>query len=411
MEMVALSAAQQLADDVDAWGMPVLRALLPVAGMTVIEQQAERARAIGARRLLVLVDGVPAGLVEACDRIRARGMPVDLVRDNAQVHAHGHAAQQLLLIADGLIAGDRAWAMARAADAPALLTVPDDVATRDLERIDAGSRWAGLALLPGSDCAALEQAPPDWDPQLTLLRHAIQTGVPLLPCDRAWFVSGEMQLAANPIAAAAAEDRLLSDHTEAEPGIADRWLWGPLLRLSAPRLLMAQASGKVARTGTLLLALTCGVFALFGQPLLMAASGVAAALCHVVARFVAQFRPESRGWAMAGTAGGAVQGLALVIADRGVALNSLHLSWGSGGMAASFAVLLGLLLNRNETTRSESRAPLMIADMTTVWLLSAPFVGFLGWRAGFDVVGIVALGWLAGQLFWRGGNRGTRSAV
>lgn len=401
MEMVALAAAQQLADDVDAWGMPVLRALLPVAGMTVIEQQAERARAIGIQCLLLLVDGVPAGLVEACDRIRSRGMTVHLVRDNAQVAAQLGAKRRLVLVADGLIAGPRAWGIVKAASPSTLLTVPDESATAGLERIDAISRWAGLALLPASAAIALEQAPADWDPQLTLFRQAVQSGATQLPCDLSWFVSGEMQLAVSPDAAAEAEERLLSQRTATEPGIADRWLWGPLLRLAAPRLLVAQTSGKVARVATLVFSVTCAALALLGQPLAMSVVGVVAAATHTAGRFIAGFRPESPGWQRTGQAGFVTLWLALALADRAVIPGTPTFPLGSGGMSAAFALLIGSMLARQPEASPAAARPIIVADMTVAWLLTAVLTATLGWRTGFDVTGIVMLIWLAGQLALR----------
>ena len=59
--------------------------------------------------------------------------------------------------------------------------MPDDEQHQAYERIDAGSRWAGVAMadarLLGSTAAMLG----DWDLQSTLLRRAIQEGAPRIP--------------------------------------------------------------------------------------------------------------------------------------------------------------------------------------------------------------------------------------
>jgi hypothetical protein len=64
---------------------------------------------------------------------------------------------------------------------PAVATVPDDQAHEEFERIDAQTRWAGIALadahLLGSTAAMLG----DWDLQSTLLRRAIQEGARRVP--------------------------------------------------------------------------------------------------------------------------------------------------------------------------------------------------------------------------------------
>ncbi|MFM6854686.1 MAG: hypothetical protein ACKOUM_11465, partial [Sphingopyxis sp.] len=260
MSVIALTAAQSLADDVDAWGMPVLRAMLPIAGLTLIEQQAERARAVGIGHLLVLVDGVPPALVEACDRMRARGLAVDLVRDGGDVIRLASGADRVMLVADGLVAGDQPWRTLSGANSAALLVTADDSMTQALERIDAATRWAGLALLPISRLAALDGAPADWDPQLTLFRQAVQDDVPRIACDPALFVSGDISIAQSPVAAAEVELRLLAVDDDGPNGLLRRWVITPLARLFARPLLGGQRAGKIAR-GLSLAASTGGMVA------------------------------------------------------------------------------------------------------------------------------------------------------
>ena len=207
MTVIALAAAQVLADDVDAWGMPLLRAMLPIAGMTVIEHQAERARAFGVTRMMVLVDGVPPALLDVCDTIRARGMAIDLVRDGRDVVRISADATAILLIADGLVAGDMAWRAVTGGAPPALLTTSDVMATQKLEQMDADHRWAGLALLPGTMIAGLDALPADWNPQLALFRQAVQDGAARIACDAALFVSGDVAVTDDFTSAAAIEGR------------------------------------------------------------------------------------------------------------------------------------------------------------------------------------------------------------
>ena len=61
-----------------------LRALLPLAGQTLIEYQARCAAAAGAVPLLVLVERVPVALNEAFERLRAEGIAVVAVGDGAE---------------------------------------------------------------------------------------------------------------------------------------------------------------------------------------------------------------------------------------------------------------------------------------------------------------------------------------
>ena len=302
MTFAALAAAQQIADEVDAWGMPQLRALLPVAGMTLVEQQAERLRAHGAARMILLIDGIPAGLADAVDRIRARGLPVTLARTPHDVMTAAGDAGSVLLVADGLVAGETLWNAALSGGYPVILTTRDTPMTTALERIDAETRWAGLALLDAAAAPALADAPADWDAQMYLLRSAVQQDVPRADCTSALFVSGDVALARSGEGAAEAANRLLSGETRSEAGLFARWLVGPLIQLGAPALLARQNSGKWAH-GVGLAALAGGAGAtIFALPSVAIGCGLLAALAQQSAAYVARFRPETGLWRRAGSA-------------------------------------------------------------------------------------------------------------
>ena len=87
----------------------------------------------------------------------------------------------ILVIGDGIAPPAELVASLAEEPEPAVATVPDDEAHEAFERIDAGSRWAGVALvdahLLGSTAAMLG----DWDLQSTLLRRSIQEGALRLP--------------------------------------------------------------------------------------------------------------------------------------------------------------------------------------------------------------------------------------
>lgn len=386
MQTVALCAAQCLAEDVDAWGLPRLRALLPVAGMTVIEHQAERARAVGITCVMVLVDAVPAGLAEACDRIRGRGVDVRLARSGADVVRDSAAAARLLLVADGLIAGDAAWRMALANQAATLLTTPDGPMATGLERIDATTRWAGLAVVDRAMLSILTDSAEGWDPQLVLFRAAVQAGVPRRPCDSELFVSGEMALAEAAEDAAGAAEQMLARHVVSETGIFARWVVAPAIQLCSGALLRHQSSGHAARIAALFFALGAGCAALLAYPLAMAACGLFAACAHQVGIFVARFRPEARRWRTIGWTGLAAQLAALAIADRHMMLAPQGEFYGGAGGMTLTAVLIITLLLPGLVRVGEGR----LVDPPLAWASLMLVVPALGWRAGFDLVGIIA---------------------
>jgi hypothetical protein len=401
MTLALLASAQLLADDVDAWGMPRLRALLPIAGMTLIEQQAERARSCGVTSMMVLVDAIPPALAEACDRIRARGLPVQLVRDGSDVAAGAGAADRLMLAADGLVAGELPWKAAAAAKS-AMLVAQDGHATQTMERIDADTRWAGLAMLPQSALAALADAPADWDPQLLLFRRAVQEDAPRIAWDDGAFVSGDIILASSAVAATAAEARLMGAAEQRETGMARRYLIGPLVRLFAGPLLGAQRSSVVARGATIFAAVVAGGAAVMGQPLVAVGLGLIAAIAHAVGDFVAGFRPEGAGLRRAMIAGFVLQILAFALVERGVQAGTAADWIGSGSMAATIMLLTGIVPNKHSY-----EWPLL--DLPAAWMLMAVMLPLAGREEAATFVGMSGL-LLFGLANWHGTVRDEAAA-
>ena len=158
-----------------------LRALLPLAGRTLIEYQVRCAAAAGAGPIVIVVERVPQALQDAFERLRLDGIGAFPVSDVAEAVSRFEAGSAILLIGDGVAPPvDLIVELSEDAE-PAVATVPDDELHETYERIDAGTRWAGVAIvdahLLGSTAAMLG----DWDLQSTLLRRAIQEGARRVP--------------------------------------------------------------------------------------------------------------------------------------------------------------------------------------------------------------------------------------
>ena len=162
-----------------------LRALLPLAGRTLIEYQARSAAAAGAAPVIVVVERVPQALQDAFERLRLDGVGVFPVSDVKEALSRFEAGSMILLIGDGVAPPAEAVTRIANEPEPAIATVPDDDEHAMFERIDAQSRWAGVALvdaqLLGSTAAMLG----DWDLQSTLLRRAVQEGAVRIPAGEA----------------------------------------------------------------------------------------------------------------------------------------------------------------------------------------------------------------------------------
>ena len=158
-----------------------LRALFPLAGRTLIEYQVRCAAAAGAAPIVVIVERVPQSLQDAFERLRVDGLRVFPVSDVQEAVSRFEAGSMILLVGDGIVPpADLVIAMAGEPE-PAVSTIPDDDAHSAFERIDAESRWAGVAVvdahLLGSTAAILG----DWDLQSTLLRRTLQEGAIRVP--------------------------------------------------------------------------------------------------------------------------------------------------------------------------------------------------------------------------------------
>jgi hypothetical protein len=228
-----------------------LRALLPLAGMTLVEQQARRAASAGATHILLLVEEIPPELVAVIGRLRDDGLTIGMA-EGIDVAADALTEQRVLLIADGCLPEPRVLHDLAGLPVPAVTTLADVAAHERYERIDANSRWAGVALVDGHRVAETATILGTWDPVSTLLRRAVQEGAirlavddvpPLLLVDRASLASAEAQIVA-------AARRPASDWIS-------RFLFSPIEELALPFLL-------ARRVNAIWLALAAGLLALFG---------------------------------------------------------------------------------------------------------------------------------------------------
>jgi hypothetical protein len=158
-----------------------LRALLPLAGRTLLEYQVRCAAAARAAPIVVVVERVPQALQDAFERLRLDGIGVFPVSDVEEAVSRFEAGSMILLIGDGIAPPVDLVASFTQEPEPAVGTVPDDEQHELFERIDAESRWGGVAVvdahLLGSTAAMLG----DWDLQSTLLRRTIQEGARRVP--------------------------------------------------------------------------------------------------------------------------------------------------------------------------------------------------------------------------------------
>jgi hypothetical protein len=210
-----------------------LRALLPLAGRTLLEYQVRCAAAAGAAPIVVMVERVPQTLQDAFERLRHDGYGVFPVSDVHEVASRFEAGSAILMIADG-VAPPAQLLIELAADAePVVAVVPDDDAHQQHERIDAHSRWAGVAVASAPMLSATAAILGDWDLQSTLLRRAVQEGAARLAVD------GDLEplLVESPDQLQSFEGQLVAASRQPREDWASRFVLAPLEELATAQLM------------------------------------------------------------------------------------------------------------------------------------------------------------------------------
>ena len=211
-----------------------LRALLPLAGRSLLEYQVRCAAAAGAAPIVVVVQHVPQALQDTFERLRLDGVGVFPVSDVNEAVSRFEAGSMILLIGDGVAPSAELIAAMAEEPEPAVATVPDDEAHAMFERIDGESRWAGVAVvdahLLGSTAAMLG----DWDLQSTLLRRTLQEGAIRIP---AGDTGGDPLLAETAEDLADFQRKLLVGSRGLRPDWVSRYLLPPVEEFATEQLM------------------------------------------------------------------------------------------------------------------------------------------------------------------------------
>jgi hypothetical protein len=145
----------------------------------------------------------------------------------------------ILLIGDGVAPPAELVAALAGEGEPAIGTVPDDESHAMFERIDAESRWSGVALVDSRMLASTAAMLGDWDLQSTLLRRTLQEGALRLPA---------RDLGGDPLLADRAEDlqdfqrRLLAGSRGSRPDWVSRYLLPPIEEFATEQLMRQRVS-------------------------------------------------------------------------------------------------------------------------------------------------------------------------
>jgi len=212
-----------------------LRALLPLAGRTLIEFQVRCVAASGAAPIVVVVERVPQALQDAFERLRLDGIAVYPVSDVHEAVSRFEAGAMILVLGDGIAPTAGLVTNIAEESEPVIATVPDDEAHAAFERIDSETRWAGIALVDAKTLGSTAAILGDWDLQSTLLRRTLQDGA------QRWPLGGEN--GAEPLLVERAEQlddfqrTLLAGSRETRRDWASRYVLAPVEEFATEQLM------------------------------------------------------------------------------------------------------------------------------------------------------------------------------
>lgn len=180
----------------------------------LLSWQIDMARDLGCERFICLTDAKLEAFEELRDQIQQFGGEFHTISGPLPLVSLLSADQELMVIADGLIA-DRAQVAALLTGQRGVLALPDTAGIKaGFERIDAEHAWGGIFVARGQIGEQLAQMPEDSDTVSLLLRLALQSGVKLVPLDASHLEAGEWLLLREGSELARREQSLLESSAE-----------------------------------------------------------------------------------------------------------------------------------------------------------------------------------------------------
>ena len=250
------------------------------AGKSVLSHQIDCAAHLGCSRVLCMAGGPGPDLGAAKAYAERSGMRFETVDSIALLTTKVTAAEELVVIADGVLP-DRVTLVEALAERAGVLAFPDQPAVQlGFERLDATRAWSGVLRTRGDNVARLADLPSDCDAASSLLRIALHSGVGVIEIDPAPLSDGTWQRRVDRQVGAAAEWRWIARQVQpapfAAPGLAivqrlglrwahdlgaSRWARTPQLAavLSAVLVVLAIAAGWPVAGLCLLLAGSCAL--------------------------------------------------------------------------------------------------------------------------------------------------------
>jgi hypothetical protein len=167
-------------------GQPFPRAFLRIGGASLAQHQLGLALALDCQRVICIARGSSPELVALQQGVEAAGLRFNTVAGPQQLSALVTAADELVVITEGLFVDPASVAPLLEGGRPVVLALPDDGAVAEgFERLDINNAAAGVMRISASLVERLHDLPADVDAISALMRIALQSGTPMaqVPAD------------------------------------------------------------------------------------------------------------------------------------------------------------------------------------------------------------------------------------
>lgn len=190
-----------------------LRGYLPIGGRSLLRHQIGLALSLGARRIVVMAEGISGELVALQHVAEAGGAQFHVVATARALVPLLPPEDDVIVLGDGLLAMPEAMRELIEAG-PVVLTLPVEAGLPlGFERIDINNAFAAAMRFPGRIAAGLADLPPEWNAQSALLRLAVQGRVAQRGIPSALLDDGRWSIVRSEDQAHVAERQWLRLHT------------------------------------------------------------------------------------------------------------------------------------------------------------------------------------------------------
>lgn len=239
-----------------AEGSTLPRAFLRIGGMTLARQQLGLALALGCERIICIARALTPELVEVQHAAERAGARFHLVPGPRGVVGLVTAADDVIVLGDGLFASTAA-AAGLLEQGPGVLVQPIETGlAAGFERVDINHAGAAALRLPGRLIERLAELPHDCDAVSALQRIALQAGVPQRAVPQPAGNGSFWTLVRSEAEAHALEPQWIRQRTAADQPLSlGRLIGHSLVRSLGPALLHAGSGPGAIAIGALALGL------------------------------------------------------------------------------------------------------------------------------------------------------------